>query len=192
MLAICREKLARAGIPECRARIQVDDIANVSLDRAFDLITAPFRVFQNLETDAEIDGFFETVRKHLCPGGRCILNVFKPNREPDALRTEWVTPGEYECWEMVDGGERVTCHGRNVRMDPDEMILYPELVYRRYRDRDLLEEAVLKIVMRAYYPDEFAQLIAGHGFEILERWGGYGGEAYGEGPELVIEFGEAR
>ena len=44
--------------------------------------------------------------------------------------------------------------------------------------------------MRCYYPDEFEQLINGHGFEIVQRWGGYAGEIYGEGPELVIEFRE--
>ena len=45
--------------------------------------------------------------------------------------------------------------------------------------------------MRCYYPDEFEQLITGHGFEIVHRWGGYAGEIYGEGPELVIEFRES-
>ena len=189
MVAICREKLVQAGIPAARACVQVGDITDLSLDRTFDLITAPYRVFQNLERDADTDGFFETVRKHLAPGGRCILNVFQPNREPAALRQEWVTQEEYECWETVVEGERVTCHGMNARLDSEKMVLYPELIYRRYRGSDLVEEVILKIVMRAYYADEFAQLITGHGFEIIQRWGGYGGESYGDGPELVIEFG---
>jgi hypothetical protein len=25
------------------------------------------------------------------------------------------------------------------------------------------------------------------GFDIVNRWGGYAGEVYGEGPELVVE-----
>ena len=37
---------------------------------------------------------------------------------------------------------------------------------------------------------KFKQLIIGHGFEIIRRWGGYKGEKFGEGPELVIEFGK--
>ena len=31
-------------------------------------------------------------------------------------------------------------------------------------------------------------LIASKGFKILDRWGGYAGERYGEGPELVVQF----
>lgn len=50
------------------------------------------------------------------------------------------------------------------------------------------ENVVLKIVMRCYYPEEFEQLITDHGFNIPQRWGGYSGEVYGEGSELVIEF----
>ena len=68
------------------------------------------------------------------------------------------------------------------------MVLYPELDYRSYRGNDLTEEVVLKIVMRCYYPEEFTQTILKHGFEVVNRWGGYSGERYGEGPELVVEF----
>ena len=78
--------------------------------------------------------------------------------------------------------------GNPARMDPETMTLYPELIYRTYHGNDLTEEVVLKIVMRCYYPEEFKEIILKHGFEILNCWGGYSGEAYGEGPELVVEF----
>ena len=41
----------------------------------------------------------------------------------------------------------------------------------------MVDEAVLKIPMRCYYPDEFSTLITEHGFRIIDRWGGYAGEA---------------
>lgn len=44
--------------------------------------------------------------------------------------------------------------------------------------------------MMCYYPRQFEQLILDHGFKIISRWGGYKGEPYGEGPELVIQFAE--
>ncbi len=62
------------------------------------------------------------------------------------------------------------------------------LIYRYYEEDRLVDEAVLEIAMRAYYPAEFTALIEAHGFRVLERWGGYAGEAYGAGPELVVEF----
>ena len=74
-------------------------------------------------------------------------------------------------------------------MDPEQMILYPELIYRRYEQDEVVEEAILRIVMRCYYPDAFEALIEAHGFRIKHRWCGYHSEKYGEGPELVVEFG---
>ena len=34
----------------------------------------------------------------------------------------------------------------------------------------------------------FVCLIEAHGFAVAGRWGGYAGEPYGEGPELVVQF----
>jgi len=188
MVSICQQKLANTRIPVARACVQIGDITDLHTDRTFDLIIAPFRVFQNLETEAEVGGFFETVRRHLSPAGTCVLNVFKPNLAPEQLHRKWAKEEEYPVWEVPIEGGQVTCHGRNARMDSEKMVLYPELIYRTYRGDDLAEEVVLKIVMRCYYPGEFKETILGHGFEILNSWGGYAGESYGEGPELVVEF----
>ena len=188
MISICQSKLKSEAVPGIRARVVVGDITNLDLDITFDLIIAPFRVFQNLETNSETDGFFRSVRKHLAPSGTCLLNVFKPNRDPEALRRKWEEKKEYPCWETPVEGGLVTCHGRNTRMNPEKMVLYPELIYCTYSGSDLIEEIVLKIVMRCYYPDEFKKTILNQGFEILNCWGGYSGEPYGEGPELIVEF----
>jgi len=75
-------------------------------------------------------------------------------------------------------------------MDLKNLVLYPELIYRKFEGETLVEESILKIVMRCYYPDAFEKLILDHGYTILNRWGGYEGEVYGQGPELVIQFRE--
>jgi SAM-dependent methyltransferase len=190
MLSVCRMKLRSAGIPLSRADVEVGDITHFDVGHTFQLIIAPFRVFQNLEADAAVDGLFRCVRRHLSPGGTCILNVFHPHRDAETLRREWCTDAEMFCWEVAVEGGRITCHERRPRMDPEKLILYPELIYRRYRREALSDEAVLRIAMRCYYPDAFEQLIVGHGFQVIKRWGGYAGEPYGEGPELVIQFGD--
>ncbi len=188
MLDLCREKLHEASVPPTRARVSVGDITNLDIDRTFDLIIAPFRVIQNLETDEQMDGLFETIRKHLGPRGTCILNVFRPYTDPDALRESWLRPGESLNWEQSKDGLRIRCHERRVGIDREKLIVYPELVYRSYDGDRQVDEAVLKISMRCYYPDQFVNLIESHGFETLERRGGYTGEQYGEGPELVDQF----
>jgi SAM-dependent methyltransferase len=188
MLDICRRKIEEAGLSPGRASVERGDISNFDLGRKFDLIIAPFRVFQNLETDAEVDGLFSCVRKHLSPDGTCILNVFRPNRDPDVMRREWCTDGENFGWETFIGGSRITLHDRRKLMDPGKLTLYPELIYRRYEGDVLKDETVLKIVMRCWYPEQFEALILDHDFRIVNRWGGYDGEPYGDGPELVVQF----
>jgi SAM-dependent methyltransferase len=190
MISICEAKLAEAGIPPSKAKVTVGDITDFGLGRTFDLIIAPFRVLQNLELESDVDGLFRSIRRHLAPGGACILNTFNPNRDRERLRREWTRESEELCWEVTLAGGRITCHDRCPRMDTEKLILYPELVYRRYEEEALRDETVLKLVVRCYYPDDLENLAAAHGFDVVGRWGGYGGEVYGEGPELVLQFAE--
>lgn len=192
MLRVFRSKLDATGLGEDRIVLERADITDFWLGRSFDLIIAPFRVIQNLETDNQLSGLFRCIRSHLAADGRCILNVFHPNRTPEAMRADWVTVEENLAWEVEADGERVTCHDVRRRLTSDPLVLYPDLVYRRYDGADLLEESVLTIPMRCFYPDEFLALIEEAGFEIRETWGGYAGEEYGAGNELVVEFSVER
>ncbi len=190
MLAICQQKLAQAGIPPDKVQVAEGDISSFELGRRFDLIIAPFRVLQNVETDAEVDGLFRCIHRHLAPGGTCILDVFMPLYDPETLREKWLLKEESFEWERPVEDGKITCHSRRARIDPEKPILYPDLIYRRYAGDKMAEEVVLHLVMRCYYPDTFERLIREHGFAIRKRWGGYEGEVYGEGPELVVQFGE--
>lgn len=188
MIAICQQKLQAAGIPPSQARVAVYDITELDLPRQFDLIIAPFRVFQNLETDEQVAGLFATVHRNLQPEGVCILNVFQPYADRETLIREWCTDDEKLAWEVPFQNGSLRCYDRRPRLQPDPLVVYPELIYRKYQEGKLVEEVVLKIPMRCYYPDEFAALVESYGFEIMNRWGGYRGEEYGQGSELVIEF----
>jgi hypothetical protein len=72
-----------------------------------------------------------------------------------------------------------------VRAHP--LVIYSDLVYRVREGAELVEEVVFPLTMRCYFPDDFARLFSTHGFAIVERWGGYAGEPYGGGPELVVQ-----
>jgi SAM-dependent methyltransferase len=193
MLAMCRERLAAAGIGRRRACAEPGDITRLDLGQTFDLIIAPFRVFQNLETDAQVTGFFDSVRRHLAPGGRCILNVFRPFAGAAEVRARWAArTADEQVWSRPFGAGQVVAFERLGGMHPDRMIFYPVLTYRYYQGEALVDEAMLQITMRCYYPAEFEQLIVDNDFRVLNRWGGYAGEPYGEGPELVVEFSQAR
>ncbi len=188
MLDLCREKIAKAGLGPERIAVEHGDITDYKLGMRFDLIIAPFRVIQNLETDAQLAGLFRCIQEHLTPTGRCILNVFLPNRPREELLKVWGTDEENLAWEIEQEGERMTCHDVRRRLVEDPLVLYPELIYRRWRGDNLLEEVALPIPMRCFYPDEFLDLIRSAGFTITGSWGGYAGEPYGRGKELIVEF----
>jgi SAM-dependent methyltransferase len=188
MLAICREKIEAAGFGSDRIKVEHGDITAYNLGSSFDLIIAPFRVIQNLETDVQLDELFRCIRAHLQPNGRCILNVFHPYRPREELLRMWVTDQENLAWEVERNDERMTCHDCRRRLEEDPLVLYPELIYRRWRDHEMLEEVVLPIPMRVFYPDEFLDRIRSAGFVVTGQWGGYAGEPYGGGKELVVEF----
>ena len=188
MIALCHDKLKKANLTPEKATVTEGDITNFDLGQRFDLIIAPFRVVQNLETDAELEGLFRCIGRHLAPGGTAVLNAFKPYYAPDELRQRWVVSGEHLEWEVLLEDGKVACYDRRLRVDERHWVLYPDLIYRRYEGPVLAEEVVLHLVMRCYSPETFEALIVEHGFRIVNRWGGYESEAYGEGPELVLQF----
>lgn len=188
MLVQCREKLQAAGLPECKARVLLGDISDLDLGETFDYIIAPFRVMQLLITDAALDGLFHTVGRHLVPGGTCILNAYRPFLPRERMLKEWASDKEIlDYATQLDGG-RITRHHVCRRMQADPLVTFPEFIFRRYEGDRLVEETVEPLSMRCFYADEFKTLIEGHGFRITDCWGGYSGETYGEGPELVMAF----
>jgi SAM-dependent methyltransferase len=189
MLARCRQKLQAAGLPPTKAWAALGDITHFILGRRFDLIIAPYRVFQLLDTEAQVAGLFRCLRAHLAPGGTGILNVFHPQGGFERVRQEWERVPEVCVWEATVEGVRLRCDERRARLDSATHILYPELIYRRAVGDTWIEEAVLNIPRRCYTPEGFEGVIRAHGFQIIQRWGGYGGEHYGEGPELIVQFG---
>jgi SAM-dependent methyltransferase len=190
-----RRKLADAGLGAPQVQVLPGDITRLELGERFDLVIAPWRVFQALASDEEVAGFFETLRRHLAPGGHGILNAFRPNRDRAKILEDWGSPGETEKWrKCLDDGTVVLYTETRPPIDRDPLVLRPKLIWRRYRlnpDGSLgerIDEVIMPIRMRCWYPDEFVSVIERNGFEIVERFGGYAGEGYEQGTELVVSF----
>ena len=188
MVKIGRRKVAAASLAD-RVRLETADITTLELPERFDFIIAPFRVLQNLASNSQVAGLLQGIRQHLAPDGRCILNTFMPHTDAEKIRTDWISDQETLLWEVDTPEGRVACFDRKPRLDTEPLVLYPELIYRRYAGPQIVEEAVLSIALRCYYPQDLTGLLESFGFEVLATWGGYNGERYGEGSELVVEFG---
>lgn len=186
MLEVLRRK--SADLPESRLSLHCGDICDFAFEERFDLVIAPFRVVQNLETDAQLDSLLAGIASHLTPRGRCILNAFRPRQTRLDMIEKWATGIEHHAWSVETREGVVSCYDRRMRVRRDPLVLYPELIYRRSLGGEVVDEAVLSIAMRCFYPDDFIEWIEKGGFRVTGRWGGYAGEAYGEGPELVVGF----
>lgn len=79
MLDKCRRNLAAepAAVRQ-RVTLHAGDVRDFDLGRTYKLITAPFRVVQQLITIADQLRFLAAVRRHLAPGGRLVFDVFHP------------------------------------------------------------------------------------------------------------------
>jgi SAM-dependent methyltransferase len=189
MLDRCRAKIQAARLTN--ANITLADITDFDLENRFDLIIAPFRVMQNLDSDEQIAGLFACISQHLAERGTCILNVFNPRYDRATMLWHWQRPYEDPGDQAVmpDGTVVRHCEYRK-RIQADPLVIYPELIFRAYRDGELIDTTVLPIAMRCWYPDEFRALIQDAGFRIVNAWGGYDGERYNEGSELIVEFAQ--
>jgi SAM-dependent methyltransferase len=159
MISICRDKLNIAGIPKTKAQSEVADITSFNLGKKFDLIIAPFRVLQNLETEKKIGGLFEGVRSHLKDKGSCIINTFRSFGSRDEIIRSWPSSDETIDWEVPYENGKLTCSNRKARIDTTNMILYPELIYRIYKENIMVKEVRLQIAMKCYWHEELINLI---------------------------------
>jgi len=188
MIKICREKVSRTGgYPSNRITCETGDITSFNLRESFDLIIAPYRVFQNLETDSQVNNFFSCLKKHLSPGGRCILNVFHP-WPVGRISDSWGSDEEEFYWDLPHEDYHVMCYMRQRFFDEQKHIIYPETFFYIVKEGNIIDSVYQKIPMRFYYPDEFVHIIEAHGFTVTGKWGGYNGESYGHGSELIIQF----
>lgn len=189
-------EISESMLAQAKAKCQEDnidfllgDITSINLSKKFDFIIAPFRVTQCLEKKEQVTGFFTVIRNHLKANGSAIVNVFNPMFTQEEIADKWVKDEETFCGEStLSNGDTLKLWDTRKYIDTENQVLHPEMIYRRYRNGELVDTHVNPICMRYWYPDQFKQLIEGEGFRIAEAWGGYNGEEYGQGPELVIAF----
>ena len=184
MISRAKKKLKSANV-----EFLLGDMSSLNLKAKFDLIIAPFRVLQTLETEDVVLKSLKNIKKHMNPEGLGILNVFNPYLSKDDMKIKWIQDNKTDYGETVlESGDILKYNEVRKHLDAENQVLYVDIIYRRYQSNKLVDEHVNPLCMRYYYPDEFKNLISQNGFTIKNCWGGYNGEVYGTGPELVIAF----
>jgi SAM-dependent methyltransferase len=179
MLAICRQRLAREP-DDVRARVTLveGDMRNFQLSRLFALATMPFRPFQHLIKMEDQMACLETIRGHLAPGGKLILDLFNPSLPAlvdDSRSEEYGDEPEF----LMPDGRRVVRRFRTVRRDWLAQVQDVELIYYVAHPDGRQERLVHGFPMRYLFRYEAEHLLARCGYRIDALYSDFERHPYG-------------
>jgi len=188
MLDVFNKKLEKesSNQSELTKRVNIihGNMADFSIGRKFTLITAPFRAFQAVTAQEDIENTLSCVREHLTDNGIFILNVFNPYADP--LDESWCRQEEF-IDEITDEqtGIRVARYECRERIDPVNQIIYPYLAYGVTYPDGRFERLVEPLQMKYYYSRQLRVEVEKAGLEIIEEYSWYDKTPPG-GREIIL------
>ena len=169
----------RAKKQEVKTNLLNGDMRSFELNQQFSLIFVAGNSLQHLNTNEDVEACFASVRRHLKPNGKFIVEVFNPSltllsRNPN----ERYFVGEYK----TDDGWIVMTE--NVRYDCATQINYIDW---HYKNQFLKEEQTASFTMRQFFPLEFDSLFTHNGFKIEKKFGDFDESGFdGNSPKQII------
>jgi hypothetical protein len=148
------------------------------LGRRFALATIPFRPFQHLTTVEEQMACLRTIRRHLEPDGKLILDLFNPSLAVLTRDNVGEEVGEEAAFTMPDG-RRVLRRSKIVSRDYSEQVNRSELIYYVTHADGREERLVHAFPMRYLFRFEAEHLLVRCGFEVEALYADYDKSAYG-------------
>jgi SAM-dependent methyltransferase len=174
MLEVCRKKLAREP-QDVQRRVQLveGDMRSFELERAFALITTPFRSFQHLLKVEDQLACLTNIRRHLAEDGRLVLDLFNPDdrmlaRQIDSRGTYLEEEPEFV---MPDG--RKVIRRITVKTEPLEQTLAIEMNHDVTRPDGRTERRTQRFQTRYFFRFEVEHLLTLAGFRIEAAYSGY-------------------
>jgi SAM-dependent methyltransferase len=179
MLAVCRQNLATEPAEvQARAQLVEGDMRDFDLGRVFALVTIPFRPFQHLTAVEDQITCLTTIRRHLTPGGRLVLDLFNPSipflADPARL-DEFGDEPEI----IMPDGRRVLRRARITARDYFDQVQDAELIYYVTHPDGRQERLVHSFPMRYLFRFEVEHLLARCGFEVEALYADYDKSLYG-------------
>lgn len=141
------------------------DMRFFELNQKFALIFVAGNSFQHLNDSQDVEACFASVRKHLKPDGKFIVEVFNPSLELlNRNRDERYFVGEYK----TDDGWIVLTE--NVFYDAATQINH---LNWHYKNQFMKEEQTVSFTMRQFFPQELDALFRYNGFQIESKFGDF-------------------
>lgn len=155
------------------------DMRFFDLNQKFALVFVAGNSLQHLNTLEDVEACFASVRRHLKPEGRFIVEVFNPsiellNRNPN----ERYFVGEYKT---SDGWIVLT---ENVFYDSATQINH---INWHYKNQFMREEQTVSFQMRQFFPQELDALFRYNGFQIEHKFGDFDESSFTkDSPKQII------
>lgn len=180
MLNRAREKAARAGL---KINFVSGDARKFKFKKKFRLIFIPFNSMQHLADRKSLESFFASVKNHLAPGGKFILDVFNPHPGYLVRDTEELLP--VFCYKdpRDPKGEEQILVEEQYSYDRGSQV--SRIVWHYKRGRTLF--ASKKLNMRCFFPQELDALLHYNGFKILAKYGAFDRSRFtGESSKQIV------
>jgi SAM-dependent methyltransferase len=185
------EEKRRALRVETRERVHLvqADMTNFDLGEKFRSIIIPFRPFQHLLEAEEQIHCLQSVRRHLAPGGRLIVDFFQTSaariHDPIFLKEHLLAEYEMSEGRRVKLYERVTAYRRAVQQNDVEMI------FRVKHANGREETLIMAWPLRYFFRYEVEHLLARCGFKVEALYGNFDRSPLGdESPEMIFVAAE--
>lgn len=159
---ISREKAETRNV---ETNLYSADMRDFNLNQNFQLIFIAGNSLQHLKTNAEVVSCFASVKRHLLPHGRFIIEVFNPSIELlNRNSNERFFVGEYRT---DDGWIVITT---TVNYDSATQINHIDW---HYKNQYWKEEQIVSFTMRQFFPQELDALFEYNGFQIEAKYGDF-------------------
>jgi len=155
----------RATKRELESNLVNADMRQFNLKEKFALIFVAGNSLQHLDTIDDVAATFYSVKRHLKPDGKFIVEVFNPSlqlltRDPQIR----YFVGEYKTengWIVIE---------ENVFYDPATQINH---IHWHYKNQYEKEENTVTFTMRQFFPQELDYIFKSNGFRIEEKFGDF-------------------
>ena len=169
----------RATKKELKSNLINADMRQFDLGEQFSLIFIAGNSLQHLDTIDDVKATFDSVKRHLKPDGRFIVEVFNPSlqlltRDPQIRHFV----GEYKTddgWIVIE---------ENVFYDPATQINH---LHWHYKNQWEKKENTVTFTMRQFFPQELDYLFESNGFRIEHKFGDFDeSEFTSKSPKQII------
>jgi SAM-dependent methyltransferase len=187
MLADLRRRLDDE--PEAvRARVHLKrgDLRRVRLRKQYALIIVAFNTVLHLYSRRDVEQFFATVKAHLAPGGRLLMDLSPPAAEElsrDPARLMRTAPFRYPGVGRVRYGERFD-------YDSVTQVLH---ISMEFEPADKAQKPfVTPLCHRQFYPQEWEAYLHYNGFRVTALHGDFAGGPFDRESDTMIWHAKLR